>query len=106
MSVVRKATAADLPRLCRTAMHAFVDDPVMRWFWPDDADYFAGDGEVMSGAMRRWLAHDQTFTTDDCVAVAAFVPPGRPEVDLPPSTDGAEPPGPPNCWPATPPSAR
>lgn len=84
MSVVRLAAASDLVRMCRTAVHAFVDDPVMRWFWPTDEEYFAGEGVTMHGFMRRWLAHGATYTTDDCVAVAAFVPPGRPAVDVEP----------------------
>ena len=83
MSAVRAATIDDLPRLCRTTMHAFADDPVMRWLYPADADYYAGDGHVLRYVFRRWLAHGSTFTTDDCVSVAAFVPPGRPKVDVP-----------------------
>jgi len=88
MSSVRKATNADLVRVCRTAVHAFVDDPVMRWFWPTDEEYFAGEGVTMHAFMRRWLAHDATYTTDDCVAVAAFVPPGRPDVEVEADPDG------------------
>jgi GNAT superfamily N-acetyltransferase len=84
VSLVRKATGEDFARLCRTAMLAFADDPVMRWFWPDDEDYYAGDGAVMHSAFRRWMLHDETYTTDDCVAVAAFVPVGRPVVEVPP----------------------
>ena len=82
MSAVRAATIDDLPRLCRTTMHAFADDPVMRWLYPADDDYYAGDGQVLRYVFRRWLAHGSTFTTDDCVSVAAFVPPGRPPVDV------------------------
>jgi len=91
MSAVRKATSADFARLCRTAVEAFVDDPVMRWFWPADEDYFAGNGNVMHSAFRRWMAHEETYTTDDCVAVAAFVPVGRPPVDVPPEPHEAPP---------------
>jgi len=79
---IRKATEADLPRLCRTAMHAFADDPLLRWLFPDDADYYAGDGRTLRFMFRHWLAYDSTFTTDDSVAVAAFVPPGRPKVEV------------------------
>jgi len=87
MSTVRLANAGDLIRVCRTAVHAFVDDPVMRWFWPTDEEYLAGEGATMHSFMRRWLAHGATYTTDDCVAVAAFVPPGRPEVEVEPAPD-------------------
>ena len=84
MSAVRKAVAADLPRLCRTTIEAFVDDPVMRWFWPTDEEYFVGDGLRFKPFLVRLLAHGQTFTTDDSVALAAFVPPGRPDVEVEP----------------------
>ena len=33
-------------------------------------------------AYRRWLAYEATYTTDDSVSVAAFIPPGRPEIDV------------------------
>jgi GNAT superfamily N-acetyltransferase len=89
MSIVRKATLEDLPRLSRTVMQSFADDPIVRWLFPDDPEYFADGGAVMRPFLRRLLAHDETFTTDDCVSLAAFVPPGRPEVTLPPETDAA-----------------
>jgi GNAT superfamily N-acetyltransferase len=84
MSSARPATQADLARLCRTAVEAFVDDPVMRWFWPTDEEYFVGDGLRFRPFLTRLLAHGQTFTTDDGVAFAAFVPPGRPDVEVEP----------------------
>lgn len=70
-------------------MHAFADDPVMRWLYPDDDEYFAGDGMVMRGAMRQWVARGTTYTTDDAVALGAFVAPGRPEAEVPPEPDAA-----------------
>jgi ribosomal protein S18 acetylase RimI-like enzyme len=71
-----------MARLCRTAVEAFADDPVMRWFWPTDAEYFVGNGLTFRPFLRRLLAHGCTYTTDDSVALAAFVPPGRPDVDV------------------------
>lgn len=82
MSTARPAVAADTPRLARTIVLAFADDPVMRWLFPDD-DWFT-DGWVMSEFLcRRWLATDSLWCTDDGVAAAGCIPPGRPEVDLP-----------------------
>ena len=54
----------------------------MRWLYPDDGDYFAGDGVVLRFAMRRWLAFGETYTTDDGVALAAFIPPDAPDVAI------------------------
>jgi len=87
MSFARKATHGDLARICRTVTVSFAEEPIVRWLFPDDEEYFAG--LVMRPFLRRLLAHDETYITDDCVAVAAFVPPGRPEVevDVEPETD-------------------
>lgn len=81
--IVRPATTADLARVARTATMAFADDPVMRWFYPDQ-DYFElspGDVEWMA---HRWLGTDSLWCTDDGVAMAGWIPPGRPEVEVPP----------------------
>ncbi|MGH9133181.1 MAG: GNAT family N-acetyltransferase [Ilumatobacteraceae bacterium] len=82
MSPPRRATAAQVPRLCLTAMRAFADDPVMRWLYPDDAEFEADQGGVFRVPVLRWLAHGETWTTDDAVGLAAWVPPGRPEIDV------------------------
>jgi GNAT superfamily N-acetyltransferase len=82
MNAPRRATPAEIPRLCMTAMRAFFDDPVLRWLYPDDDEFEADRGAVMRIPMTRWLAHGETWTTDDNVAVAAWVPPGRPDVDV------------------------
>ncbi len=78
----RRATAAEIPRLCLTAMRAFAADPVLRWLYPDDDEFEADRGGVFRIPMIRWLAHAETWTTVDVVALAAWVPPGRPEVDV------------------------
>jgi GNAT superfamily N-acetyltransferase len=63
---------------------AFADDPVMRWLFPDDTEFFTGNGASVRFLFWRWMAYDQTFTTDDGVAVAAFIPPGRPDLGTEP----------------------
>jgi GNAT superfamily N-acetyltransferase len=54
----------------------------MRWLYPDDEEFFAGRGETFRIPMVRWLAHGETWTTADAVALAAWIPPGRPQVDV------------------------
>lgn len=76
---MRPATAADVDQLCCTAMRAFVDDPLMRWLYPDEAEYTADRGVVWRWPMMRWLLLGALHTTADCVGVAAWVPPGRPD---------------------------
>lgn len=85
MPAARPATTDDLARLARTIARAFVDDPVMRWFFPDDDEYEPLMPLVADAMLRRWLATDTLWCTDDGVAVAGWSPPGRPEVRVDPA---------------------
>lgn len=77
-SAVRPATVADVGRLARTTVRAFAADPLMRWFFPDDADYEACAPEVYASMFRRTIALGHCLTTDDGVAVAGWIPPDPP----------------------------
>ena len=79
---VRRATTLDELRLRVTAMRAFVDDPVMRWLYPDDAMFLEPGGEVFRGSMFGWVALGEVWCTDDAAALAIWIPPGRPEIDF------------------------
>ena len=78
---VRRATGRDLPRIATTASLAFADDPVMRWLIPDDVEYERDHQAFFGNVARRWLATDSLWCTEDAVAMAGWVPPGRPDVD-------------------------
>ena len=78
---VRRATGQDLRRIARTASRAFADDPVLRWFFPDDVEYERDHQLFFGNVARRWLATDSLWCTDDVVALAGWVPPGRPDVE-------------------------
>ncbi len=82
MATVRLATPADFARCAHTAMRAFADDPVMRWFFPEDADYVEQAPQLNAWLAKRWHAMGSLWCTDDAVAMAGWVPPGRPEVDV------------------------
>lgn len=82
MSSIRLATSDDIPRLARTATLAFADDPIMRWFFPDDEEYFAVNPALVAYMCRRWQATESMWCTDDGVALAGWAPPGRPQVDV------------------------
>ena len=91
MSTVRVATGADIGRMARTAMLAFADDPLMRWFHPALETYLALTPSVWRFLSRRAIALGAAYTTDDAVALAIFAPPGRPKVELPPEPDAVPP---------------
>jgi ribosomal protein S18 acetylase RimI-like enzyme len=81
VTLIRKATASDIRRAARTASLAFANDPVLRWMFPDDDQYEADHQIVFGNITRRWLATDSLWCTDDVVAMAGWVPPGRPDVE-------------------------
>lgn len=82
MSIVRLATCDDAPQLARTATRAFADDPLMRWFFPDPADYAAVHPVLADYLCRRWIAMGSLWCTDDGVGMAGWAPPGRPVVEV------------------------
>jgi GNAT superfamily N-acetyltransferase len=82
MATVRLATNDDVARLATTATRAFADDPLMRWLVPDEAEYFADIPQLVADRCRRWQATQSQWCTDDGVAFAGWVPPGRPDADI------------------------
>lgn len=83
----RRATETDAGALARVAVRAFDADPILRWLYPDDEVYRAGDGELLLRAMTGWIRLGEVWCTDDATAVAVWIPPGRPDVPSdPPST--------------------
>lgn len=81
---VRKATAGDAPRLASALARAFYGDPVMEWFLPDKARRVRrGERMFESIFLRRiCLAHDETYTTEDLVGGALWMPPGKWQLGL------------------------
>lgn len=90
----RRAIDTDLFSMCTTAMRAFHDDPVMRWLYPDDVDYFQPNGAVFAGAMTNWIAHQQSWCTDDAAALAIWFPPAEPGAPEPEQIPVGPPPTP------------
>jgi ribosomal protein S18 acetylase RimI-like enzyme len=84
MVTIRKAGKDDIPAVARTASRAFVDDPVLRWLIPDDDEYESGWLPLFGNIAHRWRATDSLWCTDDGAAMAGWVPPGRPGVELGP----------------------
>lgn len=81
---VRRATAGDAPRLARSLARAFYDDPVVEWFLPD-ASQRMRRGERMFESVflnRVCLPHDETYTTEDLVGGALWMPPGKWQLGL------------------------
>lgn len=89
MSEVRLGTETDVNRAVRTATRAFVDDPVLRWFFPSDDAYAAGAPAAFTQIATSSAALGCLHLTDDAVAVGMYLPPGRPEPPGTPPADAA-----------------
>ncbi|MEU3974781.1 MULTISPECIES: GNAT family N-acetyltransferase [Streptomyces] len=56
-NVPRTATADDAPDISRTLALAFDDDPMMRWFFPEDASREAALGRYFTTLFTRQYVH-------------------------------------------------
>jgi GNAT superfamily N-acetyltransferase len=80
---VRKATPADHAAVAEALTGAFYEDPVMQWFYPDDArreqqlrGLFSFFGE------KVWFPHDLTFTTANVAGASLWEPPGKWKISI------------------------
>ena len=78
MEQIRKATLFDNDRIAATYASAFEDDPTFSWFFPNAntrrrrlQGFFRFVGPHMA------LPHDETWMTDDALAVAIWIPPDK-----------------------------
>ena len=76
-TAVRHATEADVPALGDALGRAFLDDPVMRWFFPDDGRRAAYTRRFFRLRVQAMLAQDEVYTTDDHAGAAVWAQPGR-----------------------------
>jgi GNAT superfamily N-acetyltransferase len=73
-------------------MRSFVDDPVMRWLYPEDEVFLAPGGAVFRPAMSGWIGLGEVWCSDDVAAIAVWIPPGRPEIEFADDLDAPPPP--------------
>jgi len=75
---VRKATAADVPRLGRTLGRAFADDPAFSWAAPDAQRRERFGGRYFELLIRKiYLPKDEVYFGGEGEAVALWAPPDR-----------------------------
>ena len=74
---VRKARAADVPRMVAALARAFHDDPVFRWLFPDTDKRLVHARRYFVGRARILLRQDEVYTVDGGVAAAMWARPGE-----------------------------
>lgn len=76
MMQVRRASSADRSRTTEAVVDAFAHDPVVRWFFPDDATYPARATAFFGFLFDVRLEVDGIWITDGGEAAALWSPPG------------------------------
>jgi ribosomal protein S18 acetylase RimI-like enzyme len=75
LPTIRRATRADIPYLANTLAAAFSDYPWTRWTVPADDHIRRLEAIFTLDLTEIGLVHDEVWTTDDCNAVAVWIPP-------------------------------
>lgn len=70
------ATARHRGRLISALVLAFVRDPVIRWFWPEPAQYLASFPEFARTFGGRAFLHGSAHYADNFAGGALWLPPG------------------------------
>ena len=81
MSPSRHALASDLPELSQTLASAFLDDPVLSWFFPDAGKRLDQLARMMAFSLEAGLGRGHVYTTENRRAAAIWSPPDVPIFD-------------------------
>jgi GNAT superfamily N-acetyltransferase len=72
----RKAHPDDRGAVLHTIVRAFAEDPLVRWFFPDDASYERRAGAFFGYLFDIRVVHGEIHVVDDCSAASLWNPPG------------------------------
>ena len=75
--MIRKATRDDLPAIVDAMAHAFYDDPVFKWMFPDDDRRLRQSRRYFAGRARALFRQDEIYTVDGGRAAAMWARPGE-----------------------------
>jgi len=75
VSDVRKATHADVPAMVDAMAHAFYEDPVFCWLFPDDERRLEQSRRYFSGRTRILMRQGEVYTVDGAPAAAMWARP-------------------------------
>lgn len=74
---VRRARPEDRNAIAATLARAFLDDPVMHWFFPDMDERDRRIERMFRLRVGSLLGQDETYTTDDHAGAAVWAQPNR-----------------------------
>ncbi|HEV2059894.1 MAG TPA: GNAT family N-acetyltransferase [Solirubrobacteraceae bacterium] len=73
----RKARPEEFGALAEVLAHAFYDDPVTAWFYPDATRRLRHGRRFFAIRLRQLAGHGLIFTNDDRSGAALWAPPGH-----------------------------
>jgi GNAT superfamily N-acetyltransferase len=82
---VRRAGQPDVDAMVEAMAHAFYDDPVFRWLFPDDGRRLGQSRRYFTGRTRILMRQGEVYTVDGAVAAAMWARAGEwrdPPVDV------------------------
>lgn len=82
MTAVRRATRADLDGVCSSLADAFLDDPIMEWFFPDEQGRRERIERMFRIRVGGLLKQDEVYTTEDHAGAAVWAQPEHWEMPL------------------------
>jgi ribosomal protein S18 acetylase RimI-like enzyme len=74
---VRRATRDDVPAVSAALARAFLDDPVMEWFFPDERRRSDHIEALFRLRVAGLLKQDEVYTTEDRSGAAVWAQPDR-----------------------------
>jgi GNAT superfamily N-acetyltransferase len=74
---VRRAGTPDVAAMVESMAHAFYDDPVFGWLFPDDDRRLAQSRRYFAGRTRILMRHGDVYTVDGGAAAAMWARPGE-----------------------------
>ena len=75
MTRIRRATQGDVAAMVDAMAHAFYDDPVFEWLFPDDSKRLEQSRRYFSGRTRILMRDGEVYTVDGAPAAAMWARP-------------------------------
>lgn len=76
MPDITTASAGDRERAFKTLVLGFAADPIARWIWPEPERYLTQMPRFAEAFGGRAFENETAYMTEDCRAIALWLPPG------------------------------
>ncbi|WP_281646265.1 hypothetical protein [Parendozoicomonas sp. Alg238-R29] len=71
-----------MPKLVETLVQTFASEPLFRWMYPDDSDYFRIVPGLFRATVKPALGQGTVYVSAGCRVVSVWVPDFDPSVEV------------------------